>query len=249
MVKRSSTTGSDTWSDVDSSGVGVGVEGDPSEPHPTDTKTSTVRIGRPSSHQHPRGASCGPGRWTPRRIVLASASVDKQDSRNRRCRRPRAPARLVDLASDIVRPPAYAVLLNSRPIAQTEPFAVRNGRTNATFTVTPISTLRCPGGQVARITSFDVHPGPHVSGRRAAYVQQLEIEPRLRGDGTGLSAPALSIWSPLAHDSGEAVMSTRPLHSGPLGRSNTVRWAREIAERVGALWAGRLVLRRLGRTD
>ena len=28
-----------------------------------------------------------------------------------------------------------------------EDFAVRNGRTNATFTVTPLSTLNCPGGQ------------------------------------------------------------------------------------------------------
>lgn len=34
-------------------------------------------------------------------------------------------------------------------------FAVRNGRTNATFTVTPLSTLTCPGNQVVVIESFD----------------------------------------------------------------------------------------------
>ena len=33
----------------------------------------------------------------------------------------------------------------------TETFAVRNGRTNATFTVTPLSTLTCPKGQVVVI--------------------------------------------------------------------------------------------------
>ena len=32
-------------------------------------------------------------------------------------------------------------------VSQFETFPVRNGRTNATFTVTPLSTLRCPGGQ------------------------------------------------------------------------------------------------------
>ena len=33
-------------------------------------------------------------------------------------------------------------------------FPVRNGRTNASFTVTPLSTLQCPGNQVVRIESF-----------------------------------------------------------------------------------------------
>jgi len=32
-------------------------------------------------------------------------------------------------------------------VNDTEGFAVRNGRTNASFTVTPLSTLTCPGGQ------------------------------------------------------------------------------------------------------
>ena len=33
-------------------------------------------------------------------------------------------------------------------------FDVRNGRTNATFTITPLSTLTCPGNQVVKIESF-----------------------------------------------------------------------------------------------
>ena len=33
-------------------------------------------------------------------------------------------------------------------------FPVRNGRTNVLFTVTPLSTLRCPGGQRAVIESL-----------------------------------------------------------------------------------------------
>jgi hypothetical protein len=38
------------------------------------------------------------------------------------------------------------------------PFDVRNGRTNATFTVTPLSTLQCPGGQrvVIESVSYDL---------------------------------------------------------------------------------------------
>ena len=35
-----------------------------------------------------------------------------------------------------------------------ETFDVRNGRTNASFTVTPLSTLKCPGGQILRIESI-----------------------------------------------------------------------------------------------
>jgi hypothetical protein len=38
-------------------------------------------------------------------------------------------------------------------VSQTETFAVRNGRTNATFTVTPLSTLQCPPGQLVVIES------------------------------------------------------------------------------------------------
>lgn len=43
-------------------------------------------------------------------------------------------------------------------VNQTETFAVRNGRTNATFTVTPLSTLQCPPGQIVVIESvtFDL---------------------------------------------------------------------------------------------
>lgn len=39
-------------------------------------------------------------------------------------------------------------------VDSTETFPVRNGRTNATFTITPLSTLQCPGNQVVRIESF-----------------------------------------------------------------------------------------------
>ncbi len=39
-------------------------------------------------------------------------------------------------------------------VSQTETFPVRNGRTNATFTVTPLSTLQCPKGQVVVIESI-----------------------------------------------------------------------------------------------
>jgi hypothetical protein len=38
-------------------------------------------------------------------------------------------------------------------VNSTETFDVRNGRTNATFTVTPLSTLTCPGGQHVVIES------------------------------------------------------------------------------------------------
>ena len=33
-------------------------------------------------------------------------------------------------------------------------FPVKNGRTDASFTITPLSTLQCPGSQVVRIESF-----------------------------------------------------------------------------------------------
>ena len=39
-------------------------------------------------------------------------------------------------------------------VDSTGTFPVRNGRTNATFTITPLSTLTCPGNQVVRIESF-----------------------------------------------------------------------------------------------
>jgi hypothetical protein len=38
-------------------------------------------------------------------------------------------------------------------VNQTVTFPVRNGRTNATFTVTPLSTLSCPPGQIVVIES------------------------------------------------------------------------------------------------
>jgi hypothetical protein len=38
-------------------------------------------------------------------------------------------------------------------VDQNETFPVRNGRTNVSFTVTPLSTLDCPGNQVAVILS------------------------------------------------------------------------------------------------
>jgi hypothetical protein len=39
-------------------------------------------------------------------------------------------------------------------VNSTKTFDVRNGRTNASFTVSPISTLKCPGGQHVVIESF-----------------------------------------------------------------------------------------------
>jgi hypothetical protein len=39
-------------------------------------------------------------------------------------------------------------------VDQTDTFPVRNGRTNVSFTITPLSTLECPGNQVVRIDSL-----------------------------------------------------------------------------------------------
>jgi len=39
-------------------------------------------------------------------------------------------------------------------VSQTKTFDVRNGRTNATFSVTPLSTLDCPNGQRVVIESI-----------------------------------------------------------------------------------------------
>ena len=39
-------------------------------------------------------------------------------------------------------------------VHKTATFPVRNGRTNVVFTVTPLSTLDCPGNQVVRIDSL-----------------------------------------------------------------------------------------------
>jgi hypothetical protein len=39
-------------------------------------------------------------------------------------------------------------------VSDTETFPVRNGRTNTSFTVSPISTLQCPKGQVVVLESF-----------------------------------------------------------------------------------------------
>jgi hypothetical protein len=38
-------------------------------------------------------------------------------------------------------------------VNQTKTFPVRNGRTNVSFTITPLSTLDCPGNQEVRIES------------------------------------------------------------------------------------------------
>jgi hypothetical protein len=40
-------------------------------------------------------------------------------------------------------------------VSTTETFPVRNGRTNGSFTVSPLSTLQCPGGQRVVIESVD----------------------------------------------------------------------------------------------
>ena len=39
-------------------------------------------------------------------------------------------------------------------VNSTATFPVRNGRTNASFTIAPLSTLQCPGSQVVVIESF-----------------------------------------------------------------------------------------------
>jgi hypothetical protein len=49
--------------------------------------------------------------------------------------------------------PQAANKQESIAVDQTGTFPVRNGRTNATFTVTPLSTLTCPGGQHVVIES------------------------------------------------------------------------------------------------
>jgi hypothetical protein len=49
--------------------------------------------------------------------------------------------------------PQAANKQESISVDQTATFDVRNGRTNATFTVTPLSTLTCPGGQHVVIES------------------------------------------------------------------------------------------------
>ena len=50
--------------------------------------------------------------------------------------------------------PQAANKQESISVDSTGTFQVRNGRTNATFTVSPVSTLRCPGGQRVVIESF-----------------------------------------------------------------------------------------------
>jgi hypothetical protein len=50
--------------------------------------------------------------------------------------------------------PQAANKQETRPISQTRTFDVRNGRTNAVFPVSPVSTLQCPGGQHVVIESF-----------------------------------------------------------------------------------------------
>jgi len=50
--------------------------------------------------------------------------------------------------------PQAANKQESTTVNSTGTFRVRNGRTNATFTVSPVSTLTCPGGQHVVIESF-----------------------------------------------------------------------------------------------
>lgn len=40
------------------------------------------------------------------------------------------------------------------PVNSSGTFPVRNGSTNASFTISPVSTLQCPGNQVVRIESI-----------------------------------------------------------------------------------------------
>jgi len=39
-------------------------------------------------------------------------------------------------------------------VSQSGSFDVKNGRTNVEFTVTPLSTLTCPGNQIVVVESF-----------------------------------------------------------------------------------------------
>jgi hypothetical protein len=61
-------------------------------------------------------------------------------------------------------------------VGQTATFPVRNGRTNATFTVTPLSTLQCPGNQVVVIESASgtlslVYEGSTLGSISVSYVR------------------------------------------------------------------------------
>ena len=53
-------------------------------------------------------------------------------------------------------------------VNQTQTFPVRNGRTNVTFTVTPLSTLKCPGGQRVVIEGVS-YSGLTLSGEGLSY--------------------------------------------------------------------------------
>ena len=53
-------------------------------------------------------------------------------------------------------------------VNQTDTFPVRNGRTNVSFTVSPLSTLVCPKGQVVVIESVDFS-GLTLSGEGISY--------------------------------------------------------------------------------
>jgi len=59
----------------------------------------------------------------------------------------------VDVSSRCYTKPQAANKQETISVNSTETFAVRNGRTNASFTVTPLSTLTCPGGQHVVIES------------------------------------------------------------------------------------------------
>jgi len=56
-------------------------------------------------------------------------------------------------------------------VSETETFPVRNGRTNATFTVSPLSTLVCPRGQHVVIESISYDLSLVYDGTVLATVQ------------------------------------------------------------------------------
>lgn len=53
-------------------------------------------------------------------------------------------------------------------VDETKTFPVRNGRTNATFTISPLSTLTCPGNQVVVIESVSYNLSLSYEGQTLA---------------------------------------------------------------------------------
>ena len=61
--------------------------------------------------------------------------------------------------------PQAANKQESISVSKTATFPVRNGRTDVSFSVTPLSTLKCPGGQhvVIEAITYDLHlTGPGI---------------------------------------------------------------------------------------